>query len=236
MIFSPDSPGSRRSFLARLRADQHTIDPRSKDRCDYSLQSVWLTPAKVGDKRMTRNFGTGTRRFDAGDHHNFAMCLLLAQHRSGVSLDETSSKVRWSHLNECTSCRHDSHSRGCPLAPRQLRRIAAKRGSLASEVRMAGSGSGLAYAPSFFRAASVGIGRTGSLLAMRSSRAEARFAKSMASLPVHPRTSAELRWMIAISSTAEKSRQGWAAFCSLAPSHSVIEVLSGPSAPFIRSH
>ena len=29
--------------------------------CDFSLQSVQSRPAKVGDKLVTRDFGTGTR-------------------------------------------------------------------------------------------------------------------------------------------------------------------------------
>ncbi len=31
--------------------------------CDYSLQSVRSRAAKIGDKLVTRNFGTGTRGF-----------------------------------------------------------------------------------------------------------------------------------------------------------------------------
>ena len=31
--------------------------------CDFSLQSVQSRPAKVGDKLVTRDFGTGTRGF-----------------------------------------------------------------------------------------------------------------------------------------------------------------------------
>jgi hypothetical protein len=33
--------------------------------CDYSLELVRSRPAKVGDKLMTRDFGTGTRGFAA---------------------------------------------------------------------------------------------------------------------------------------------------------------------------
>ena len=33
--------------------------------CDFSLQSVRSRPAKVGDKLVTRDFGTGTRGFAA---------------------------------------------------------------------------------------------------------------------------------------------------------------------------
>ena len=33
--------------------------------CDFSLQAVRSRPAKVGDKLVTRDFGTGTRGFAA---------------------------------------------------------------------------------------------------------------------------------------------------------------------------
>ena len=35
--------------------------------CDFSLQSVRSRPAKVGDKLVTRDFGTGTRGFCAAE-------------------------------------------------------------------------------------------------------------------------------------------------------------------------
>ena len=35
--------------------------------CDYSLQGVASRPAAVGDKLITRNFGTGTRGFGASE-------------------------------------------------------------------------------------------------------------------------------------------------------------------------
>ena len=35
--------------------------------CDYSLQKVKSRPAKVGDKLTTRDFGTVTRGFAAGE-------------------------------------------------------------------------------------------------------------------------------------------------------------------------
>ena len=44
--------------------------------CDFSLQSVRSRPAKVGDKLMTRDFGTGTRGFAAADDPSMAVCLL----------------------------------------------------------------------------------------------------------------------------------------------------------------
>src|SRR5580658_4008755 len=44
--------------------------------CDFSLQSVRSRPAKVGDKLVTRDFGTGTRGFAASDDRGLAVCVL----------------------------------------------------------------------------------------------------------------------------------------------------------------
>jgi len=44
--------------------------------CDYSLQNVRSRPAKVGDRLMTRDFGTGTRGFCAAEDQNTAVCLM----------------------------------------------------------------------------------------------------------------------------------------------------------------
>jgi hypothetical protein len=44
--------------------------------CDYSLQNVKSRPAAVGDKLVTRNFGTGTRGFAAPESLEVAVCLL----------------------------------------------------------------------------------------------------------------------------------------------------------------
>src|SRR5262245_27116613 len=46
------------------------------DMCDYSLHSVRTRPAKVGEKLVTHNFGTGTRGFAAPDDCSVAVCLL----------------------------------------------------------------------------------------------------------------------------------------------------------------
>ncbi len=43
--------------------------------CDFSLQSVRSRPAQVGDKLVTRDFGTGTRGFAAADDCGLAVCL-----------------------------------------------------------------------------------------------------------------------------------------------------------------
>jgi hypothetical protein len=44
--------------------------------CDFSLQNVRSRPAKVGDKLVTRNFGTGTRGFADVSDRSIAVCLL----------------------------------------------------------------------------------------------------------------------------------------------------------------
>jgi len=44
--------------------------------CDFSLQSVRSRPAKVGDKLVTRDFGTGTRGFSSVDDPGMAVCIL----------------------------------------------------------------------------------------------------------------------------------------------------------------
>jgi len=44
--------------------------------CDFSLQSVRSRSAKVGDKLVTRDFGTGTRGFAAADDLGLAVCVM----------------------------------------------------------------------------------------------------------------------------------------------------------------
>jgi hypothetical protein len=44
--------------------------------CDYSLKNVRSRPAKVDDKLITRNFGTGTRGFAAAEDAVVAVCVL----------------------------------------------------------------------------------------------------------------------------------------------------------------
>jgi hypothetical protein len=43
--------------------------------CDYSLHSVRTRPAKVGDKLVTRDFGTGTRGFASAEDLSTAVCV-----------------------------------------------------------------------------------------------------------------------------------------------------------------
>ena len=44
--------------------------------CDFSLHSVRSRPAKVADRLVTRDFGTGTRGFAAADDPRLAVCVL----------------------------------------------------------------------------------------------------------------------------------------------------------------
>ncbi len=44
--------------------------------CDFSLHSVRSRPANVGDKLVTRDFGTGTRGFAAADDLGLAVCVM----------------------------------------------------------------------------------------------------------------------------------------------------------------
>jgi hypothetical protein len=44
--------------------------------CDYSLHSMRTRPAKVGEKLVTYNFGTGTRGFAAPEDCSVAVCVL----------------------------------------------------------------------------------------------------------------------------------------------------------------
>jgi hypothetical protein len=44
--------------------------------CDFSLQRVRSRPAMVGDKLVTRDFGTGTRGFSAPGDSQLAICLM----------------------------------------------------------------------------------------------------------------------------------------------------------------
>ena len=44
--------------------------------CDYSLHNVRSRPAAVGDKLITRDFGTGTRGFSDVQDADLAVCVL----------------------------------------------------------------------------------------------------------------------------------------------------------------
>src|SRR5271169_5497435 len=61
--------------------------------CDFSLHSVESRPAKVGDRLMTCDFGTGTTGFAASDDANMAVCLL-----PGTELS-FAGEIRYSPIN-----------------------------------------------------------------------------------------------------------------------------------------
>lgn len=44
--------------------------------CDFSLHQVKSRPARIGDKLITRDFGTGTRGFAASEDASVAVCVL----------------------------------------------------------------------------------------------------------------------------------------------------------------
>jgi hypothetical protein len=44
--------------------------------CDYSLHNVASRPAKVGDRLITWDFGTGTRGFISAEDERVAVCIL----------------------------------------------------------------------------------------------------------------------------------------------------------------
>lgn len=44
--------------------------------CDYSLSAIRSRPAKVGDRLVTKNFGTGTIGFASEDDSDAATCVL----------------------------------------------------------------------------------------------------------------------------------------------------------------
>src|ERR1700722_11657790 len=59
-----------------MKAPDDMAGGKESPMCDFSLQSVRSRPAKVGDKLVTRDFGTGTRGFAASDDLGMAVCLL----------------------------------------------------------------------------------------------------------------------------------------------------------------
>ena len=54
------------------------------DMCDFSLHSVCSRPARVGDKLVTRSFGTGTRGFAAADDPGLAVCVMPGTELVGI--------------------------------------------------------------------------------------------------------------------------------------------------------
>jgi hypothetical protein len=78
-----DQHGTSALFLLELvdrggcGADRRNdLGRKESPMCDFSLQSVRSRPAQVGDKLVTRDFGTGTRGFSASDDPGLAVCIL----------------------------------------------------------------------------------------------------------------------------------------------------------------
>jgi hypothetical protein len=61
--------------------------------CDFSLHSVKSRPARVGDRLVTRDFGTGTLGFAAQDEASLAVCVL-----PGTELS-FAAEVSWSSMH-----------------------------------------------------------------------------------------------------------------------------------------
>src|SRR6185436_12747580 len=55
---------------------QELRQPGVTTMCDFSLQHVRARPAEVGDRLVTRDFGTGTRGFACQRDLGVAVCLL----------------------------------------------------------------------------------------------------------------------------------------------------------------
>jgi len=54
--------------------------------CDYSLDNVKSRPAQVGDRLITRNFGTGTRGFAAAEDGQILLLTLLNEGQQATVL------------------------------------------------------------------------------------------------------------------------------------------------------
>src|ERR1039458_5633999 len=61
---------------ANMRRAEGASNKGVLEMCDFSLQSVRSRPAQVGDKLLTRNFGTGTRGFATADDLGLAVCVM----------------------------------------------------------------------------------------------------------------------------------------------------------------
>src|SRR4030081_295320 len=59
-----------------IKAPDDMAGGKESPMCDFSLQSVRSRPAKVGDKLVTRDFGTGTRGFASVTDASTAVCVL----------------------------------------------------------------------------------------------------------------------------------------------------------------
>jgi hypothetical protein len=72
----PLPEGSRLSAGKEIGSKQAGGSIGSALMCDYSLHNVKTRPARVGEKLITRDCGTGSRGFAASEDKNVAVCLL----------------------------------------------------------------------------------------------------------------------------------------------------------------
>jgi len=73
--------------------------------CDYSLHSVRNRPAKVGEKLVTTDFGTGTRGFASPNDLETAVCLLPGTELAFSASVSHSDWTLWSLIRECSPAR-----------------------------------------------------------------------------------------------------------------------------------
>ena len=77
--------------------------------CDYSLESVRSRPARIGDKLVTRDFGTGTRGFSASDDPALAVCVLPGTELAFVSDVACPSASLFGRMEDQDNQPPDSH-------------------------------------------------------------------------------------------------------------------------------
>jgi len=68
--------------------------------CDYSLRGVRSRPAKVGDKLVTKNFGTGTTGFASVTDLSTAVCVLPGTELAFLDQARHSDWTLWSVIRE----------------------------------------------------------------------------------------------------------------------------------------
>ncbi|HLH97062.1 MAG TPA: hypothetical protein VKW08_18280 [Xanthobacteraceae bacterium] len=66
--------------------------------CDYSLESIASRPARVGEKLVIRDFGTGTRGFSGSEDARVAVCLRPGTELSFTQEARTVSLWPWSKV------------------------------------------------------------------------------------------------------------------------------------------
>ena len=86
--------------------------------CDYSLHNVKTRPAKVGDRLITRYFGTGTRGFSAPEDKSVAICVLPGTELSFA--DEVRYVRMWPWAKDVITTRPQSSGRSIKTTRRTI--------------------------------------------------------------------------------------------------------------------